>query len=252
MKSYLFAALVALGVVALPAGASADPGYTTGDVNLRAGPGTNYPRIAVVRRGSSVEIHGCLRGYSWCDVSVGYERGWISSRYLDRFYDDRQVYVPQPRYYRPPVVTFGFGYWDRHYRDRDFYRYRERWDRDGRRDRDWDRDRDWRRDRDWDRDRDRDWDRDRDRDRDRWERERAERERDRERDRERAQRERERDRERDQARREREREREQAARERDRDRDRGRDRDRDRDRDDNRRGFDNDGGVPCPVGQRCD
>lgn len=226
MKSYLFAALVGLGLLAAPAVASAAPGITTGDVNLRAGPGTNYPRLGVVRRGTEVEIHGCLRGYSWCDISVGYERGWMSSRYIDRFYDDRNVYVPQPRAYRPPVVTFGFGYWDRHYRDRDFYRYR---DRDFR-DRDWSRDRDWR---DRDRDRDRDW---RDRDRDR------------ERDRERAERERERERERAR----REREREEARRDRERDRDRDRDRDRPREDEGNRRGFDNDRGPPCPIGQNCD
>ncbi|HEX2146602.1 MAG TPA: SH3 domain-containing protein, partial [Pseudorhizobium sp.] len=75
-----------------------------------------------------------------------------------------------PQYYRPlgiPTVTFEIGnYWDRHYRGRDFYRDRDRWDRRDRRE--WrDRDR-----RDWDR---RDWDRDRDGRRGDWDGRRGER-----------------------------------------------------------------------------
>ncbi len=163
MRRLFYAALLALTGIAAPAAAQAATGYTTGNVNLRAGPGTQYPRVLVVPAGAPVAVFGCLQGYTWCDVEVDRERGWISARYLSIFYDEQQAYVP----YRPrvvvPRVTFGFGYWDRWYTDRPWYRD---WDRPHRRDWDRARDRDWRRDRDrdWNRDRDRDWNRNRDRD----------------------------------------------------------------------------------------
>lgn len=100
---------------------------TTGDVNLRAGPGTNFPRVVVVPAGSVVALYGCIEGRGWCDVGYSGTRGWISSRYLDTFYDSRRVYVPyQPRY-AVPIVTFDFGYWDNWYSGYPWYGYRYRY-----------------------------------------------------------------------------------------------------------------------------
>lgn len=48
---------LALGL-AVPA--LATPGFATGNVNLRAGPGTNYPQV-VVPNGAPVEISGPVR-----------------------------------------------------------------------------------------------------------------------------------------------------------------------------------------------
>lgn len=118
----------ALGTLAVPAAAEAAEGFVTGDVNLRAGPSTDYPRIAVVPRGSQVEVYGCLPDYRWCDVGVYRWRGWMSSRYLSIFYDG-PYYRSQP-IYRVPSITFGFGYWDRWYRDEPWYPdWRWRWQR---------------------------------------------------------------------------------------------------------------------------
>nr|WP_206116752.1 SH3 domain-containing protein [Rhizobium laguerreae] len=158
-----------------PAIAEAAEGYSTANVNMRAGPSTRYPAVAVIPAGSSVEIRGCLSDVNWCDVEFYGGRGWVSGQYVQALYRQRRVYVG-PQYYRPlgiPVIRFSVdNYWDRYYRNRDFYRERDRWsrgpdyyyrDRDNRdRDRDRDnrdRDRNWReRDRDRDgRDRDRDW-----------------------------------------------------------------------------------------------
>nr|WP_204347361.1 SH3 domain-containing protein [Rhizobium laguerreae] len=164
-----------------PAIAEAAEGYSTANVNMRAGPSTRYPAVAVIPAGSSVEIRGCLSDVNWCDVEFYGGRGWVSGQYVQALYQQRRVYVG-PQYYRPlgiPMIRFSVdNYWDRYYRNRDFYRERDRWsrgpdyyyrDRDNRdRDRDnRDRDRNWR-ERDRDRDgRDRDRDRDgRDRDRD--------------------------------------------------------------------------------------
>ncbi|OBY05201.1 ligand-binding protein SH3, partial [Rhizobium leguminosarum bv. trifolii] len=155
------------------------------------------PAVAVIPAGSSVEIRGCLSDVNWCDVEFYGGRGWVSGQYVQASYQQRRVYVG-PQYYRPlgiPMIRFSVdNYWDRYYRNRDFYRDRDRWsrgpdyyyrDRDNRdRDRDRDnrdRDRNWReRDGDRDgRDRNRDWRDDNQRDdRQRGDRQRGERQRD--------------------------------------------------------------------------
>ncbi|MBX5092213.1 SH3 domain-containing protein [Rhizobium lentis] len=164
--------IAAVGLLVLgPAVAQAAEGYSTANVNMRAGPSTRYPAVAVIPAGSSVEIRGCLSNVNWCDVEFYGGRGWVSGQYVQAVYEQRRVYVG-PEYYRPlgiPLVTFSVGnYWDRYYRHRDFYRERDRWSRGPdyyyrNRDRDYyyrDRDRDYR-DRDYRareyRDRDRDW-----------------------------------------------------------------------------------------------
>lgn len=123
----LLASLAALSAAcALPAVASAAPAQVTANVNLRTGPSTQYYPILVLPAGVRVEVYGCLAGYTWCDVSWGGNRGWISSRYLSTFY-----YGPsyRPRPARPvPSVTFSFGYWDNHYVGRPWYRDRPRHD----------------------------------------------------------------------------------------------------------------------------
>lgn len=231
MKKFLMSAAAFCALLVAPSIADAAVrGYATANVNMRSGPSTAYPAVTVIPAGSPVTINGCMSAVNWCDVSFYNGRGWVSGNYVQASYRSNRVYVA-PDYYQGlgiPSVTFEVdNYWGRYYRDRNFYRERDRW-----------RDYNWRADRlpppppprwddgrrppppGWDRDRDRDrWDRDRDRDRDRW---------DRDRDRDRWDRDRDRDRGRD------------------RDRDRSdRDRNRDRDRDEGRRpppppGFDRD------------
>lgn len=117
----LFTMLAAVaGSLLIPAAANAADGFVTGNVNMRAGPGTDYPRINVLPQGAPIEVYGCLAGYTWCDVGYYRDRGWVSSRYISLFYDGSQ-YVYRPRY-EVPAVTFSFGYWDRWYNDRPFYR----------------------------------------------------------------------------------------------------------------------------------
>lgn len=162
----LFVKIAAVSLLMLaPSIAQAAEGYSTANVNMRAGPSTRYPAVAVIPAGSSVEIRGCLSDLNWCDVEFYGGRGWVSGQYVQALYQQRRIYVG-PQYYRPlgiPVICFSVdNYWDRYYRNRDFYRERDRWSRgpdyyyrDRERDRDRDRDRD-NRDRN-NRDRDRDW-----------------------------------------------------------------------------------------------
>ncbi|WP_182083918.1 SH3 domain-containing protein [Aureimonas sp. ME7] len=123
-------ALALLGALAVPGSAMAATAIATTNVNLRAGPSTAYPPVNVVRGGEDVEVFGCLANRSWCDVDFYGQRGWMSSNYLAfirggvRYTGPRSV-----GYIGAPTITYSFGnYWDRHYRGRDFYRDRQRWD----------------------------------------------------------------------------------------------------------------------------
>ena len=132
MKKILgLAAGLGLAVFAVPGLAQAQNAYTTTYVNLRAGPGFGYPVVLAVPPNSGLLSYGCLGDWSWCDVSVGNYRGWMSGEYIAYVYDNRWVplYEYGPRY-NVPIVTFVFGtYWDRYYRDRPWYRDRWRWER---------------------------------------------------------------------------------------------------------------------------
>jgi len=127
VRSPLLPAAALLALLAGPAAAA--PGFATGAVNLRAGPGTGYPQVVVVPAGAPVEIFGCLDGRGWCDVGYGSVRGWVSANYLQSLREDRRVPLPA---LAPdagvPVVTFSFGdYWGSHYRDRPWFAERDRW-----------------------------------------------------------------------------------------------------------------------------
>lgn len=60
-----------------PAAALAAPGVVTTSVSMRAGPGTGFPTVNRVPGGARVNIHGCIRGDAWCDVSWSTNRGWV-------------------------------------------------------------------------------------------------------------------------------------------------------------------------------
>ncbi len=104
-------------VFALALGASAAvaaSAYASSTVNVRAGDGTGYPVVDVLRPGQRVEVEYC-RG-SWCMISKSGPDGWVSASYLtrDRYdggdyryggggyrYDD-DFYIERPRnWYRP-------------------------------------------------------------------------------------------------------------------------------------------------------
>ncbi len=110
--------------------ASAAPGYATTDVNMRAGPDTEYPSVEIIPEGASLEIAGCLEDESWCDVIAGPNRGWIYSEYLA--FDRSGSYVLLPDIglaaMHIPSVRFAAGdYWQRYYVGRPWYADRTRW-----------------------------------------------------------------------------------------------------------------------------
>ncbi|MDR1828243.1 MAG: SH3 domain-containing protein [Methylobacteriaceae bacterium] len=121
---------VFMAALLAPAGAMAANGFTTGNVNLRSGPGTGYPVVDTVPAGSPLNIRGCLNDIPWCDVSYGGLRGWMSHNYIQITYNNRRTGLTPGLYaaLSIPLITFNLDrYWGRHYRTRPFYNNRTYW-----------------------------------------------------------------------------------------------------------------------------
>ena len=117
------------GLVIAPNLASALSAVTTDSTELRAGPAFDFPVVDQIPSDVTVNVHGCVRGYSWCDVSWRDARGWVPGQELAYLYQGRRVTIVE---YGPrigfPVVAFAFdSYWDRYYRTRSWYGERARW-----------------------------------------------------------------------------------------------------------------------------
>src|SRR5688572_12206585 len=54
----------------------------TGHLNIRSGPGFQYPPVAQLQANQPAEITGCIADYSWCSVATGGVTGWASGPYL--------------------------------------------------------------------------------------------------------------------------------------------------------------------------
>jgi len=126
LKLLFFAA----ATLALPLAANAQVDYTAETLRLHAGPGEDYPVVAILGSGFAVTIQGCTQDYSWCDVLAGPHRGWVYGR--DIVYSYQGQYVPLINYGAAigiGVVTFVVGsYWQNHYAGRHWYRQMPHWD----------------------------------------------------------------------------------------------------------------------------
>ena len=124
LRSILVAA-----VLLAPTAALAAPGVVTVSTGLRAGPGAGFPMVDRIPEGTRVNIHGCLRGNAWCDVSFSDDRGWVSSQYLEYLYRNRYVYLPDyADQIDVPVVPFVLSsYWSSYYEGRPWYRRHAYW-----------------------------------------------------------------------------------------------------------------------------
>lgn len=119
----------ALCVLALPASVSAAEGFARRSGILRAGAGTDYPSIARIAEGTSLEVHGCTRRYSWCDVDAEGERGWFPGSRIDFARDGRRIRLSEgAAAIGLSILSFGMAdYWSSHYADRPFYGERRWW-----------------------------------------------------------------------------------------------------------------------------
>ncbi|WP_266160075.1 SH3 domain-containing protein [Dyella silvatica] len=115
--------------LALPAFAQAQESIVIGDVNLFAGPDTDYPNLGVLAAGTPIDVQGCTEDYEWCDVIVGGDRGWVAANYIQYIYQSQPVIVEQyGSRIGVPIVGFVIGtYWGNYYRNRPFFRQRDYW-----------------------------------------------------------------------------------------------------------------------------
>ena len=80
------------------------------DLNLRAGPGTNYPVVGTMPAGAHVNVRDC--NGSWCRVSFQGETGWASASYLGGG-GERSTTVYRTRAYAEPSYGYvepGYAY----------------------------------------------------------------------------------------------------------------------------------------------
>ena len=111
----------AAGLLILPGMASAQSqAYTTSPVNLYAGPAQDYPVVSQLPAGVPVAVMGCVSGYTWCDVAIQDQRGWVYAGYLNYPYQGNNVQLLNyGTAIGLPIVTFSIGtYWGSYYRGR--------------------------------------------------------------------------------------------------------------------------------------
>jgi hypothetical protein len=80
-------------------GATAKPITTTGETNLRKGPGTDSEVVTLIPKGTMVEVGDCTNG--WCQVTWEGQDGYVISRNLGM--------GGPPRPPRRPVAAQGYG-----------------------------------------------------------------------------------------------------------------------------------------------
>jgi hypothetical protein len=81
-------------------GAHAAPASATNNVNLRQGPGTNFPVVTTIPGGSQVEISGCQG--QWCSVTWQGQTGYSIATSFDQGGNE-----PPPGGAPPPGATAG-------------------------------------------------------------------------------------------------------------------------------------------------
>jgi len=117
MKRLLASFLVLGSMVLGGAAAQAADAITTGDVNMRSGPGKRYAVRIAVPAHAPLAVAGC-RG-NWCQVNFLGQSGWVSAGYL-AFKEGRAVIPPhRVQTQRSIVIIGGFGgpgFSHRHYR----------------------------------------------------------------------------------------------------------------------------------------
>lgn len=105
-KMMLTAATCAL--MALPASAWAQTAVVAAaDLNVRSGPGPQYPIIGVLPIDGQATLGGCVEASSWCEISFEGLNGWAYSDYLIADNSGVEVVVTQrPAEMNVPVAVY--------------------------------------------------------------------------------------------------------------------------------------------------
>jgi uncharacterized protein YraI len=93
MKRVLFPALAGT-LLAMSGAALADtPVSAVADLNVRAGPGPQYPVIGVLAAGQSATLSGCIENSKWCTIAEAGGKGWVYSDYVTADFSGSRVVV---------------------------------------------------------------------------------------------------------------------------------------------------------------
>lgn len=83
-KSIALMTLAALSSVALsaPVLAQTTTATATTELNIRSGPGPQFPSVGFIAAGGTAMVDGCLQASKWCRVNYDGVTGWSYSDYL--------------------------------------------------------------------------------------------------------------------------------------------------------------------------
>lgn len=129
MKSRLSLAIAAVAALAAAPAEGALVGWSTASMYMHSGPARGYPVLAHVSPGTDLQVHGCVSGITWCDVSWREFRGWVPARLLDLTMEGRRVaLVESGPVLGVPTVTFQQrSYWETNYTNYPFFAERQWW-----------------------------------------------------------------------------------------------------------------------------
>ncbi len=83
MKMKLLMTAAACALLAAPGAVMAQQAViANADLNVRSGPGDEYPVVDRIALDSELLLLGCMEASEWCEVSYGDGEGWVSSDYL--------------------------------------------------------------------------------------------------------------------------------------------------------------------------
>src|SRR5690606_8080645 len=104
----LFVSAAAAALLTLSGAAFAQQAvHATTDLNVRAGPGPEYPVIGSIPIDGEAMLHGCIEGSRWCQVTAGSLEGWAYSDYLIADNSGVEVVLTErPPAMDVPVVTY--------------------------------------------------------------------------------------------------------------------------------------------------
>jgi uncharacterized protein YraI len=107
MKAKLFAATALSAVMLSGAALSQSMVSATTDLNVRSGPGPQYPVVGVIGADGQATLNGCMEASKWCQVSADGVEGWAYSDYLIGDNSGVEVVVTErPAEMSVPVVTY--------------------------------------------------------------------------------------------------------------------------------------------------
>jgi uncharacterized protein YraI len=124
MKKLVLAAMMAASAfISGEVAQAAAPAKTIASVNLRAGPGTNYPVEAAMPSAANLTLYGCNAKTTWCDVRWGSQRGWVSANYVTVVYRGASVVVTPAIVPATSITVVGYSqaYWNTYYVGRPWY-----------------------------------------------------------------------------------------------------------------------------------